>query len=71
MYQDLWYKRTSKANFELSEEFSKMQVTTFPFLYFNQTSYSIPTSHIQKPKPVDKLQLAGLQHGTRRYGENF
>ena len=31
MYQDLQYKRTSKANFELSEEFSKMQVTTFPF----------------------------------------
>ena len=31
----------------------------------------IPTSHIQKPKLMDELQLACLQHGTRRYGENF
>lgn len=31
----------------------------------------IPISHIQKPKLMDELQLAGLQHGTRRYGENF
>ena len=31
IYQDPKFKRTYKANFELSEEISKTQVTTFPF----------------------------------------